>query len=84
MGTELMELFGSWLWWIFGIGLVLLIGGMAARQAAAVFEAPFARKLGQASTDLGWRMVLAAVASYFLIWGLSSVFESIVSNVTNL
>lgn len=81
MDASLMELFGPWLRWLFGIGLILLVGGIAAIQTAPVFEAPAARKIGRLASGLGMRMVLAAVACYFLIWALTNIFENMMFNL---
>lgn len=74
MDAGLIELFGPWLWWLFGIGLILFISGLAAKRAAPIFEMPAARRAGRLATDLGLRIVIAAVACYLAIWALSRVF----------
>ncbi len=81
MDTELMRIFGPWLWWIFGVGLVLIIGGIAATLAARTFEIPLACKAGLLASGLGWRIVLVAVTAYVAIVALARVFDSMISSL---
>ncbi len=76
-----MVIFGPWLSWLFGMGTVLLVGGLVATQLAAATDVPAVRALGHGAANVGWRMMLAAVAIYILVRVLEGIFQSMVSNL---
>lgn len=75
----MMSVFGPWLPWLFGVGTVLLVGGLVATRLAA--DLPAVRGLGRGVANVGWRMVLAATEIYLLVRVLEGVFQSMVSNL---
>ena len=76
-----MVIFGPWLPWLFGMGTVLLVGGLVATQLAAATDFPAVRALGRGAANVGWRMMLAAVAIYILVRVLEGIFQSMISNL---
>ena len=73
-----MEVFGPWMPILFGLGTVLLVGGLFTKEMASH---PAAKRLGRAAANAGWRMMLLAAAIYLLVRVLAAVFESMVSNL---
>ncbi len=73
-----MDVFGPWLPWLIGVGTLLLVGGLVAKEMA---PNPSAQKLGRGAASVGWRLVLLAVAAYLLIWALGTVFDGFISNL---
>jgi hypothetical protein len=74
----LMDLFGPWFPWLMGVGAVLLVGGLLAKEMAAD---SFVRKLGHGAASAGWRLILLAIVGYVLILALGAVFDSFMSNL---
>lgn len=74
----LMNLFGPWLLPLFGVGTVLLLGGLLAKE---VVSDPSFKWLGRAAANAGWRMMLLAVTMYIMILALTAVFENMLSNL---
>ena len=74
----LMDVFRPWLPWLFGMGAVLLVGGLLAKEMA---PSSSAQKMGRGAANVGWRLILLAVVVYLLIRGLGVVFDSFVSNL---
>ena len=74
----LMDVFGPWLPWLFGVGTILLVGALLAKEMAPNSST---QKLGRGAANVGWRLILLAVAAYLLIVGLGAVFDSFISNL---
>jgi hypothetical protein len=74
----LMDLFGPWLPPLFGVGTVLLVGGLLTKEVA---QDRSVRGLGRGAANVGWRLMLLAAAMYFIILALTAVFEKMVSNL---
>jgi hypothetical protein len=68
-----MDVFGPWLPWLFGVGTILLVGGLLAKEMAPNSSA---QKMGRGAANVGWRLILLAVVVYLLILGLGAVFDS--------
>lgn len=73
-----MNLFGPWLLPLFGVGTVLLVGGLLAKEMVAE---PSIKAIGRAAANAGWRMMLLAVAMYLMILVLTAVFKDMISNL---
>lgn len=73
-----MDVFGPWLPWLFGVGTILLVGGLLAKEMA---PGPSAQKLGRGAANVGWRLILLAIVAYLLIWALGAIFDSFISNL---
>ncbi len=73
-----MDVFGPWLPWLFGVGAILLVGGLLAKEMAPTSSA---QKLGRGAANVGWRLILLAIVAYLLIVGLGAVFDSFLSNL---
>jgi hypothetical protein len=78
MEASLMEVFGPWLPPLFGFGVVLLVGGLVAKQAAS---GPFLKGVGRGAVKVGSLMLLLAVTLYLLIVALAAAFENMISNL---
>jgi hypothetical protein len=72
---SLMNLFGPWLVPLFGVGTVLLVGGMLAKEMASD---PSVKGLGRGAANVGWRLLLLAAAMYLMILALGTVFENMI------
>ena len=73
-----MNLFGPWLLPVFGIGTVLLVGGLATKEMA---QDRSVKGLGRGAANVGWRLMLLAAAMYLMILALTAVFENMVSSL---
>lgn len=73
-----MDVFGPWLQGLFGMGAVLLAGGLLTKGLAGSL---FLQRLGRTAVNVGWRLVLLAIAAYALIVALQAAFENMVSNL---
>lgn len=73
-----MEIFGPWLPLLFGLGTVLLVGGLLTKEMAANSTV---KGLGRGAANAGWRMMLLAAVMYLLILALSAAFENMLSNL---
>jgi hypothetical protein len=74
----LMNLFVPWLVPLFGVGAVLLVGGLLTKELTSDRSI---KGLGRGAANVGWRLMLLAAAMYFLILALNAVFENMVSNL---
>jgi uncharacterized membrane protein YgdD (TMEM256/DUF423 family) len=54
-----MNLFGPWLVPLFGVGAVLLVGGLVTREMASDRSV---KGLGRGAANVGWRLMLLAAA----------------------
>ena len=79
-----MGIFGPWLPWLFGVGTVLLVGGLVATRLSAAAGSRVVRGLGRGAINVGWRMMLAAAAFYVLVRVLEGVFQSMMSNLPGM
>jgi hypothetical protein len=75
---EVMNLFGPWLVPLFGVGAVLLVGGLLTKELASDRSV---KGLGRGAANVGWRLMLLATAMYLAILALTAVFESMISNL---
>ena len=73
-----MEVFGPWLPLLFGLGIVLLVGGLVAKEMAANSTV---KGLGRGAANAGWRMMLLAATIYLLVLALAAFFENMISNL---
>ena len=78
---ELMKFFGPWLPWLFGVGTVLLVGGLLTTKFATDSSI---RGVGRGVASAGLRLMLFAAAIYLLIKGLGAVFEGASSNLPGM
>ena len=78
MEADLMAVFGPWLPLLFGVGTVLLVGGLLTKEMSPNSTA---KGLGRSAAAAGWKMMLLAAAIYFLVRVLAAVFENMVSNL---
>ena len=74
----LMNLFGPWLLPLFGVGTVLLVGGLVTKEMASDRTV---KGLGRGAANVGWRLMLLAAAMYLVILALTAVFENMMSNL---
>jgi hypothetical protein len=74
----LRDLFGPWLLPLFGVGTVLLAGGLLTREMASDRSV---KRLGRGAANVRWRLMLFAAAMYFVILALTAVFENMLSNL---
>ncbi len=74
-----MEIFGPWLPLLFGLGKVLLVGGLVAKEA--VSDRFLKDIIGRGSANVGGRMMLFAATMYLLVQALSAAFKSMLSNL---
>jgi hypothetical protein len=74
----LMNLFGPWLLPLFGVGTVLLVGGLVTKELASDRTV---KGLGRGAANVGWRLMLLAAAMYLVILALTAVFENMMSNL---
>jgi hypothetical protein len=74
----LMDLFGPWLLPLFGVGTVLLAGGLLTKEIASK---PSVKGLGRGAANVGWRLMLLAVAMYLVVLALTAVFDNMISNL---
>jgi hypothetical protein len=73
-----MDLFGPWLLPLFGVGTVLLAGGLLTKEMASDRSV---KRLGRGAANVGWRLILFAAAMYIFILALTAVFENMLSNL---
>lgn len=78
MEAYLTDIFGPWLPLLFGLGAVLLAGGLVAKEVASD---PFLKGIGRGAANVGWRMMLFAATMYLLMVALAAVFENMLSNL---
>ncbi len=78
MEADLMQVFGPWLPLLFGVGTVLLVGGLLTKELSPNSTA---KGLGRSAASAGWKMMLLAAALYFLVRVLAAIFENMVSNL---
>ena len=78
MEADLMEVFGPWMPLLFGVGTVLLVGGLLTKEMAVNSTV---KGLGRAAANAGGRMMLLAAAMYLLVVALAAVFENMLSNL---
>jgi hypothetical protein len=64
--------------WLFGVGAVLFVAGLLARELAVDLGVV---KLGCGAASAGWRLVLLATTIYLLIWVLASAFDGFMPNL---
>ena len=74
-----MDVFGSWLPWLFGVGTVLLVGGLVAKEFGP--GSKILTELGRRAVNVGWRMMLLAVFVYLMVRVLEAVFSNLLSNL---
>jgi hypothetical protein len=74
----LMDLFELWLLPLFGVGTILLAGGLLTKEMASDRSV---KRVGRSAANVGWRLMLLAAAMYFVILALAAVFESRISNL---
>lgn len=74
----LIDLFGPWLIPLFGVGTVLLAGGLLTNEMASN---PSVKGLGRGAANVGWRLMLLAAAMYFVILALTAIFANMISNL---
>ncbi len=73
-----MEVFGPWLPLLFGVGTVLMVGGLLTKEMDAQSTV---KGWGRVAANAGLRMMLLAATMYLLILALSAVFENMLSNL---
>jgi hypothetical protein len=74
----LMDLFGPWLLPLFGVGTVMLAGGLLTKEMASDRSI---KRLGRGAANAGWRLMLLAAAMYLVVLALAAVFDNMISNL---
>ncbi len=75
-----MDLFGPWLPSLFGVGAVLLVGGLLTKELASDASV---QRLGRGAASAGLKMMLLAATIYLLIQVLGAVFNNFKDNGSN-